>query len=64
MPEKIKATESGLEFAVHGDLDMKLKFMVGGKHVTLFIDGDEGLVIELDGGARFNIPVKEHKKAS
>ena len=51
-----------MNFDVAGDFNLKLNFNIKGSSVSLSISETEGLVIELPGGGKFNIPFE--KKAS
>jgi hypothetical protein len=56
---------SSMSFRVQGELTIDLQFDIGGKVVCLEVS-EKGLTIEMDGGAKFSIPVSEkthHKKA-
>ena len=48
---------SSMSFKVEGDMKVDLSFQVDGETITLTV-GSEGLVIGLQGGATFNLPVK------
>jgi hypothetical protein len=58
--------KSSLELNVAGDMNLDLVFNVAGNKVQLYIDAQNGLTIELPGGAKFCIPIEEnvHKKVS
>jgi hypothetical protein len=56
---------SSMSFRVQGELTIDLQFDIGGKVVCLEVS-EKGLTIEMDGGAKFSIPISEkssHKKA-
>jgi hypothetical protein len=56
---------SSMSFRVQGELTIDLQFDIGGKVVCLEVS-EKGLTIEMDGGAKFTVPVSEkssHKKA-
>ncbi|MDB9786885.1 hypothetical protein OAB57_02160 [Bacteriovoracaceae bacterium] len=52
------AEHSKMELSVSGSLDITLNFLVADQKVNLRVDRNEGLIIELDGGARFCVPIK------
>ncbi len=49
---------ASMSFKVSGDMHLELSFEIDGKHVQLGID-ETGLVIGLDGGATFKVPLKK-----
>ncbi len=55
------ATE--MDFSVSGEMKLKLNFSISGQHIGLVINKENGLVIEMDGGAKFSLPINQ-KKAS
>ena len=55
--------ESSMDFSVAGQMELKLNFNVGGQLVHIYLNEKEGLTIEMDGGAKFTIPMG-FKKAS
>jgi len=55
---------SKMEFKVEGQMGLDLNFLIEGHHIHLFVSEAEGFVIEMEGGARFNIPLHKVKKAS
>lgn len=52
-----------MSFNVEGEMKMKMHFEVNGQSVELEIRPDEGLVIEMDGGASFKVPFTSRKSA-
>lgn len=55
---------ASMSFKVQGDLNLELKFEIGGKVVSLDVS-EKGLQIEMDGGMTFSIPLdKTNKKKS
>ena len=52
------AGQTGLEFSVHGDMNLQLKLHVGGQTVDVGVNANEGLVIEMANGAKFTVPLK------
>ena len=55
--------ETHMDFSVSGQMNLKLNFKVNGTWVGLHVSEDEGFVIEMEGGAKFTLPVGV-KKAS
>lgn len=53
-----KATQSSMSFSVEGDMKLDLSFSIGGQVVQLHVS-DSGFEIELEGGAKFSLPMKE-----
>ncbi len=49
--------KSKMSFKVEGQIAMELDFEVSGKRVSLFVDEQEGITIELEDGAKFCLPV-------
>jgi len=54
------STQSSMNFHIEGDMKLNLNFNIGGKDVNLTIT-EEGLQIELDGGAKFVVPVSDNQ---
>ncbi len=67
-PVRVSAPVSGastaLDLSVAGTMGVELRFKVGDQTIQLKVTEDEGLVIELAGGARFCVPLHGAKKAS
>ncbi|HLE11317.1 MAG: hypothetical protein A2504_03190 [Bdellovibrionales bacterium RIFOXYD12_FULL_39_22] len=61
--EAVGTYPAEMDFSISGDMKLKLNFTVSGQHIGLFINKEDGLVIEMDGGAKFSLPIG-HKKAS
>lgn len=53
----VSGTASKMEFSVTGNMVVNLTFHVGGESVCLTVDEAQGLVIEMDGGAKFTLPL-------
>lgn len=53
---KTPASNTALKFNVEGDMQMELSFTINGTEVNLHIS-DNGFEIELEGGAKFTLPV-------
>lgn len=53
----IPASASKMEFCVAGNMAVNLTFHVGGESVCLTVDEAKGLVIEMNGGAKFTLPL-------
>lgn len=51
-----KSGHTSMNFSVEGDMKLDLSFMIGTSEVKLHVT-DEGLEIELEGGAKFSLPV-------
>jgi hypothetical protein len=49
---------SSMSFRVQGELTIDMQFDIGGKIVCLEVS-EKGLTIEMDGGAKFSVPVSE-----
>lgn len=49
--------ETKMEFSVAGDMKLKLNFWVNGQSISLHVDEEEGFCIEMEGGAKFSLPV-------
>jgi hypothetical protein len=47
-----------MEFKVAGEMDMNLKFWIGGEWVHVRASAKDGLTVEVDGGAKFCLPLK------
>ncbi len=47
-----------LEFKVSGDMLINLKFWIDGEWAQVTASGSEGLVVEVEGGAKFCLPLK------
>ena len=54
---------SSMTFQVEGDMCFKMGFNFSGQSVTVYADGEEGLVIEMAGGVKFQVPVSDKKVA-
>lgn len=54
--EASAAPSTSMSFKVSGNLTLDLKFDIGGKSVALEVT-ETGLTIEMDGGAKFTVPV-------
>jgi hypothetical protein len=52
---------TSMSFKVQGNLTLELKFEIGGKEVSLEVT-ESGLAIEMEGGAKFSVPI--HEKTS
>ena len=57
-PTATKSPSTSMSFRVQGDLTIDLQFDIGGKAVCLEVS-EKGLTIEMDGGAKFTVPVSE-----
>lgn len=53
----VKSAETKMEFSVAGDMKLKLNFWVNGQSISLHVDEEEGFCIEMEGGAKFSLPV-------
>lgn len=49
--------QTALNFSVSGQMNLKMNFEVNGECVSLFVDAQQGLVLEMQGGAKFTLPV-------
>jgi len=61
-----KSGHTSMNFSVEGDMKLDLSFMIGHNEVKLHVT-DQGLEIELEGGAKFSLPVSspvESKKVA
>ena len=61
-----KSNHTAMSFHVEGDMKLELSFHIGDQFIGVHIT-DEGLVVGLEGGAKFTIPVQpqaEQKKAA
>ena len=57
-------SHSQLDFHIEGDMKLELGFHIGGQTIGLHINGEEGLVIKLEGGASFNVPLSTQQTLS
>lgn len=55
--------ETKMDFSVSGQMNLKLNFWVNGQSIELHVSEEDGFVIEMEGGAKFSLPVGT-KKAS
>ncbi len=55
--------ETKMDFSVAGQMNLKLNFWVNGQSIQLHVSEEEGFVIEMDGGAKFSLPVGTKKAA-
>lgn len=58
---------TSMQFFVEGNMHMDLGFNIGGQQVKIHVGGHEGLVIELDSGVKFTVPLEaghSNRKAS
>ena len=53
-----KGASTSMSFKVQGNLALELQFDIGGKVVSLEVT-ETGLAIEMEGGARFSLPLTE-----
>lgn len=53
----IPSSASKMEFCVAGNMAVNLTFHVGGESVCIVVDEAQGLVIEMNGGAKFTLPL-------
>ena len=55
-----------MSFSVSGDMKIDLNFNVGGSQLEISVNEHDGLVISMDGGGKFILPIHSHglKKAS
>ncbi len=54
--------QSKMSFQVAGQMSVELCFEVGGKVINFYVSEQDGVVIELEDGAKFSLPVS-HKAA-
>jgi len=57
-PTGSSSPSTSMSFRVQGELTIDLQFDIGGKVVCLEVS-EHGLTIEMDGGAKFTVPVSE-----
>lgn len=64
VPQKAAPAAAGtsMSFKVQGSMTLDLEFNIGGKVVALQVT-ESGLSIEMDGGAKFTVPVAGKKAA-
>lgn len=64
MQKKSSSAQSpmSMEFHVSGEMKLNLKFNVAGQSIQLGLDEKEGLVIEMDQGAKFVLPLNPGAK--
>ncbi len=55
--------ETKMDFAVEGQMNLKLNFWVNGQQITLWVNQKEGFTIEMGGGAKFVLPIGDKKAA-
>lgn len=60
---KTSSPSTSMNFKVEGDMNIELSFQVDGETLSLSV-GSEGLVIHLQGGATFNLPIKTTSQAT
>jgi hypothetical protein len=53
---KTQSNNTAMKFNIEGDMQMELSFVINGTEVNLQIN-DDGFEIELEGGAKFTLPV-------
>jgi hypothetical protein len=58
-----KTAKTAMNFSVEGDMKLDLSFLVSGKEINLHISED-GFEIELEGGAKFSLPVHSGSQGS
>jgi hypothetical protein len=51
-----KSAKTAMSFSVEGDMKLDLSFLIGGNEVQIHVT-EAGLEIELEGGAKFTLPV-------
>jgi hypothetical protein len=54
---------SSMQFQVEGDMKLQMSFFVAGKEFSVWVDEEDGFVIQLDGGAQFKVPIDSKKAA-
>ena len=62
-----KTHETAMSFKVSGQMSLNLNIELAGKMVNISVDEGEGLIIELEDGMRFQVPVSDtssYKKAA
>jgi len=52
-----QVAKTSMEFKVSGTMCINLSFNLGQETVELTVDGEEGLCINLEGGAQFKLPI-------
>ncbi len=63
LPVKGKS-ETSISFDVQGDMRFNLGFVIDGKALNVYVDADsEGLVVEMEGGMKLNVPFSNSKAA-
>jgi hypothetical protein len=63
---KTTSPASAMSFRVQGDITLDLQFDIGGRSIALEVS-ESGLLIQMDGGVTFNVPLNEktsNKKAA
>lgn len=55
---KRSASTSSMKFKVEGSLKLELEFEIGGKVIALEVT-EKGLAVEMEGGAKFSVPIEE-----
>jgi hypothetical protein len=64
-PSHHGAAHSQMSFNVSGDMTLDLNFKFGSEDVHIWVDENQGFVIEMNSGAKFTIPVvQKNKKAA
>lgn len=53
-----KGAQSAMSFKVQGDMNLELKFEIGGKTIQLEVT-EAGLTINMEGGVTFTVPVAD-----
>jgi hypothetical protein len=59
--------QTAMSFDLVGDMTMNMNFKVGGQSFQLSVNAENGLVIQMEGGASFNLPIHQsvsNKKAA
>ena len=59
-----KKGETSISFDVQGDMKFNLGFIIEGKTLSVYVDADsQGLVVEMEGGVKLNVPFSKSKAA-
>lgn len=58
---KTPGPRTGMSFKVHGDMKLDLNFQIGEESISLSLDEEDGFIIEMMGGAKFVVPIKDNK---
>ena len=56
--------ETQMDFSISGHMKLKLNFTIADQMVSLYVNEEDGFTIEMQGGAKFSVPIHPVKKVS